>query len=176
MGALGETSLLLISLVAFVSFRSSWHKHEVKRERQLAQHVVQHRRVLHLTGPEWVVEGRGAAAAAAAEGTTTRAFTIISALRRAMTVMRARCRVAFPRSLRGYSRTREQPLAGGHVIRARLVRSEPYFTRWHGTGGFTPTSFEHHAEVRCLFVLHSVSDSSSIWEAKRGDAWFKWWG
>jgi len=38
-------------------------------------------------------------------------------------------------------------------------------------GGFTPTSFEHHAEVRCLFVLHSVSDSSSICEAKRGDAW-----
>ena len=33
--------------------------------------------------------------------------------------------------------------------------------------GFTP-SLEDHAEVRCLFVLHSVSDSSSM-RAKRGD-------
>lgn len=82
--------------------------------------------------------------------TTPRAFVIISARRRAMTRDAGPLPGRISAFTTGLQSCRTRDSQGG--------LKEVYHTSLD-----LILSFEHHAEVRCLFVLHSVSDSSSIW-------------
>lgn len=82
---------------------------------------------------------------------------VISALRRARTGRYGTpfAGVAFPRSLQGWQA----------VMRVRLVRSVPYFTRPERSGRLRLTLSLSNVMRRCgvYLALHGVSDSSSIW-------------
>ena len=86
----------------------------------------------------------------------------ISALRRAM--MRGDAG-PLPGHISAFT-TGASVVHGDHTLFQPAACKKLYYTSldltlWMTLGEFNP-SLEYHAEVRCLFVLHSVSDSSSI--------------